>query len=69
MAFTIKCSLFKATVMYFGFANASTTFQTMMNNIFTDLIYKDMVMIYLDDIFIFRNNIKEHCELVQKVLQ
>ena len=36
--FIAKRGLFEATVMYFGFSNAPTTFQTIINNIFANLI-------------------------------
>ena len=68
-AFITKRGLFKAKVMYFGFANASATFQRMMNKIFENLIQQKEVIIYLNDIFIFGNDRKKHQELVLKVLQ
>jgi len=39
--------------MFFGMTNSLTTFQNMMNNIFQDLITKEIMIIYLDDILIF----------------
>ena len=59
-AFVTKCDLFEATVMYFGFCNASATLQAMMNYIFGDLMGEEKVMVYLDDILIFGNDRKEH---------
>ena len=44
--------LFEPLVMYFGLTNSPATFQTMMNNIFQDLILSGDVMVYLDDILI-----------------
>jgi len=38
VAFHINCGLFESLVMFFGITNSSTTFQTMINNIFYDLI-------------------------------
>lgn len=69
MAFITKRGLFEATVMYFGFSNAPATFQAMMNDILGDLILKGKVMVYLDDILIFGNDIKEHCALIKEVLK
>lgn len=66
-AFIIKCGLFKAIVMHFSFANTPATFQTIMNNIFTNLICKNKVIIYFNDIFIFENNMKKHQELVKSL--
>jgi hypothetical protein len=36
------------------------TFQTMMNEIFQDLVTEGVVSIYLDDILIFTNSLEEH---------
>ena len=54
--------------MYFGFTNAPATFQSMMNHIFKNLILKGQVIVYLDDILIFRNDEKEHKTIVLEVL-
>ena len=55
--------------MYFGFSNAPATFQSMMNEILSDLIRNGQVMVYLDDILIFGNDKKEHRKLVKEVLK
>ena len=39
--------------MFFGLTNSPATFQTMMNNIFKDLIDEGHVAIYMDDILIY----------------
>ena len=39
--------------MFFGLTNSPATFQTMMNDIFQELITEGVVVIYLDDILIF----------------
>jgi hypothetical protein len=54
--------------MYFGLTNSPATFQTMMNEIFQDLITEGVVSVYLDDILIFTSSIKEHCCMTQLVL-
>jgi hypothetical protein len=46
--------------MYFGLTNSTATFQTMMNEIFQDLITEVVVSVYLDDILIFTSSIEEH---------
>jgi len=38
VAFTMHIGAYKPTVMYFGLTNSPTTFQTMMNGLFKDLI-------------------------------
>jgi len=35
--------------MFFGLTNSPTTFQTMMDDIFEDLISEGVVVVYLDD--------------------
>jgi hypothetical protein len=54
--------------MYFGLTNRPATFQTMMNEIFQDLITEGVVSVYLDDILIFTSSIEEHCHITQLVL-
>ena len=68
-AFTTKRGLFEATVMYFRFCNAPATFQAMMNDILGDLINSSKVIVYLDNILIFGNDLKEHRKLVKEVLK
>jgi Reverse transcriptase (RNA-dependent DNA polymerase) len=52
-AFRTNRGLFEPLVMFFGLTNSPATFQTMMNNIFRDLIIEGVVVVYLDDILIF----------------
>jgi hypothetical protein len=61
-AFHTNRGLFKPLVMYFGLTNSPATFQTMMNEIFQDLITEGVVSVYLDDILIFTNLLEEHCK-------
>ena len=54
--------------MFFGLTNSPATFQTMMNNIFCDLIMEGVVMVYLDDILIFMETLEQHWEVTRWVL-
>ena len=45
--------LFKLLAILFDITNSLATFQTMMNNIFQNLIAKDIMIVYLDNILIF----------------
>ena len=54
--------------MYFSLTNASTVFQRFMNNIFSNLL-NVYVVIYLDDILIYLNNMSEHYQHVKEVLK
>jgi hypothetical protein len=67
-AFHTNRGLFEPLVMYFGLTNSSATFQTMMNEIFQDLITEGIVSVYLDNILIFTNSIEEHCRITCLVL-
>jgi hypothetical protein len=55
-AFCMNRGLFESIVIYFSLTNSPATFQTMMNEIFQDLITEGIVSIYLDDILIFTNS-------------
>jgi len=55
--------------MFFGMTNSPATFQTMMNNIFWDLIAEDIMVVYLDDILIFTKMEEEHAKAIRRVLQ
>jgi hypothetical protein len=54
--------------MTFGLCNAPATFQTFMNKIFEDLIDGGHVVIYLDDILIFSDNLNQLDQLTHEVL-
>ena len=55
--------------MMFRLTNAPATFQTMMNDIFADLVAEGRVCIYLDDILIFTADLAEHRRMTEDVLQ
>jgi hypothetical protein len=59
-AFHTNQQLFKPLVMFFGPTNSPASFQTMMNDIFKDIITEDVVCVYLDDILIFTETMEEH---------
>jgi hypothetical protein len=68
-AFFCHQGSFEPIVMYFGLCNSPATFQTMMNEIFSDMA--DIMVIYIDDLMIYTktDNIQEHERLVKKVLK
>ena len=55
--------------MFFGLTNSLATFQTMMNEIFKDMIDEGMVIIYIDDILIYTKMEAAHNEITREVLQ
>ena len=48
--------------------NAPATFQHIMNQMFQDLLYK-CVMVYLDDILVFSDSVKQHLADLRKVFE
>ena len=50
VAFQTNRGLYEPLVMFFGLTNSPSTFQTMMDAIFKDLISEEVVVVYLDDI-------------------
>jgi len=61
--------LFEPLVMFFGLCNCPVTFQTMMDNIFNDLITEGVVVVYLDNILIFMETLEEHWKVTQRVME
>jgi hypothetical protein len=61
--------LYKSLVMNFGLCNAPTTFQTLMDEQFKDLIATGHVIVYLDDILIFASTLLVLEQLTHQVLQ
>jgi len=60
---------YKPTVMYFGLTNSPATFQTMINNLFRDLINQRDMATFIDDILVTTDTEEEHDELVEEVLK
>ena len=54
--------------MTFGLCNASATFQSFMNDIFSDLIDQNHLVVYLDDILLFHDNLTDLHTLIHDVL-
>jgi len=67
-AFRTHYGSFEWFVMPFSLTNTSAVFQRFMNNIFSDLL-DVCIVIYLDDILIYSNNMSEHHQHVKEVLK
>ena len=66
--FHTRYGSFEWLVMPFGLTNAPAAFQRFMNDIFSDLL--DMcVIVYLDDILIYSEDMTQHKKHVKEVLR
>ena len=52
--------------MPMGMMNVSATFMWMMNNLFTDMLDKGMI-VFLDDVLIYNTMAEKYFELLEKV--
>ena len=68
MAFRTCYGAFEYLVMPFGLTNTPATFQHLMNNIFHDLV-DIYVVVYLDNILIYLDNLDQHQEHVREALR
>ena len=67
-AFYTRYGSFKWLVIPFSLSNALSAFQRFMNDIFSDVL-DVFVVIYLDNILIYSDNIDNHKKHVKKVLK
>jgi hypothetical protein len=63
-----KYGSYEFLVMPFGLTIATTTFSTLMNDIFREW-FDDFVVVYIDDILVYNNSMEEHVEHLWKVFQ
>jgi len=68
-AFTTHLGSFEPTVMYFGLTNSPATFQTMMNDLFRDMINKGDIATFIDDVLVATKTEEGHDEIVEEVLR
>ena len=66
--FRMHYRLFKWSVILFSYTNTSTAFQQFINDLFSDLL-NICIIIYLDNILIYSNNMSKHYWYVKKVLR
>jgi hypothetical protein len=59
---------FKYVVIPFGLTNVLVIFQHLMNNVFCEYL-NDFIVYYIDDIFIFSKNMKDHERHAHLVLE
>jgi len=68
-AFTTYIRAYKPMVMYFGLTNSPTTFQTIINDLFRDLINQGDMVTFIDDILVAIDTKEGYDELVEEVLR
>jgi len=60
---------YEPIVIYFGLTNSPATFQTMMNDLFQDLINQGDMATFIDNILVATDTEEGHDELVNEVLR
>ena len=68
VAFKTNRGLFEPTVMFLGMCNSPVTFQAVMDDILGDMINGCIVIIYLDNIFLFAPDENTSTENTKKIL-
>src|SRR5437588_5810290 len=68
--FVMPIGSYEPVVMFFGMCNSLSTFQQMMNDIFSDEMHEGFLVIYMDDLMIFTHDMSkaEHVKLVKWIL-
>ena len=67
ITFNIRYNKYEFITISFKFINAFITFQTIINNILKSYLNK-FVIVYLNDILIFSNTLKEHIKHLKIIL-
>ena len=60
---------FEPTVMFFGLTNSPTIFQVMMNDLLRDLVVKEKVAVFIDDVIVATEMKEGYDEIVEEVLK
>jgi len=60
---------YKSIVMYFRLTNSPATFQTMMNDLFRDLINQGDMVTFINDILVATDTEEGYNKLVEEVLK
>jgi len=68
-AFTIYIGAYEPTIMYSRLTNSSATFQTIINNLFCDIINQGNMATFIDNIIVATEMEKGHDEIVEEVLK
>jgi len=55
--------------MFFGMCNSPATFQVMMDSIFDDMISDSLIIVYMDDMFVFEKDLSPLITNTRSVLR
>ena len=55
--------------MFFGLTNSPATFQAMMNNLLRDLVVKEKVAVFIDNVMVVMETEEGHDKIVEEVLK
>ena len=68
-AFTMHVGFFEPIVMFFRMMNLPAIFQAIMNEILRDLINKEKVTAFVNDVLVGTETEKRHDEIVKEILK
>jgi len=68
-AFTTHIEAYKPTVIYFRLTNSPATFQTIMNNLFQDMINQGTTATFIDDIIVATEIEEGYDKVAKEVLK
>ena len=60
---------YEPTVMYFGLTNSPATFQTMMNDLFRDMVNQGNMATFINNIIVAMDTEEGHNKIVEEVLR
>ena len=67
--FSMPEGSFEPMIMFFGLTNSPATFQTMINDLLRDLVVKEKVAVFIDDMIVATETEEGHDEIVEEVLK
>ena len=66
-AFTTHRGLYECLIMPFGLKNSPSTFERVIEHVFTEELW-NFILVYLDDIIIYSNTFEEHLQHIEAAL-
>jgi len=69
IAFSMSEGVFEPMVMFFGLINSLAMFQAIMNDLLRDIIEKEEVTVFIDDVMVVIEIEEGHDEIVEEVLR